>query len=246
MSAVRAHRSALVTLCLCVFAIASCRTAGDPTPAATPSPATVVSITPPFQTKEPERYSATRIVTTVGPNGEKTVESWLIGKDGLIHRREDGSEATRTVYLDSPEGRFILWPEQKVYAVEAGDYGDPSDFKEDENSPDRLLHTDPVSSAFQLLGTETVDGRGAAKYRVDVNEGAGAGVSGSDVLIWVDNVLNMPIKTEIRSPDGSVVVTELANVTLQPDKQLFQIPPEFEKIPYSALQKQLKARRLNP
>jgi hypothetical protein len=108
------------------------------------------------------------------------------------------------------------------------------------------LHTDPVSSAFQLLGTETVDGRGAAKYRVDVNEGAGAGVSGSDVLIWVDNVLNMPIKTEIRSPDGSVLVTELANVTLQPDKQLFQIPPEFEKIPYSALQKQLKARRLNP
>jgi hypothetical protein len=56
----------------------------------------------------------------------------------------------------------------------------------------------------------------------------------------------MPIKTEIRSPDGSVLVTELANVTLQPDKQLFQIPPEFEKIPYSALQKQLKARRLNP
>jgi hypothetical protein len=56
----------------------------------------------------------------------------------------------------------------------------------------------------------------------------------------------MPIKSEMKSRDGVVVVTELTDIKVPPDKQLFQIPAGYEKIPFSALQKQLKARGLNP
>ena len=247
MTSARAQRSALLTLCLCVLGVTSCRTAGDPTPASeTPSPETVVSTTPPFKTKEPERYSATRIMTTFRPNGEKSVMRTVIGRDGLIRRDEQQSTEIQIIYLDSPEGRFILRPDQKVYAVvESGGVETP-DLEQEENLPDRLLHTDPVSTAYQLLGTETVDGRSAAKYRINVNELTGGNVSGSGVLIWVDYVLNMPIKSEMRSANGLVIVTELSDITLQPDKQLFQIPAGYEKIEYSALQKQLKALGKNP
>ena len=246
MKYARANRSALLLLCFCFVAITSCRPATEPTKNETPATDTVVSSTPPFKTKEPEQYSATRTITTFGPNGEKFVESKLIGRDGLMRREESASQQTQIVYLDSPEGRFILWPEQKIYAVQEGDWATPPPSETEEDSPDRLLHIEPSVTTYQYLGTDTVAGRDAAKYRVVVNSSLTENVNANETLIWIDNALNMPIKSEMRSRDGVLVVTELSDIKVPPDKQLFQIPAGYEKIPFSTLQKQLKARELNP
>jgi hypothetical protein len=246
MTRARAHRSAFMTL-VCLLAITSCRTASGPATNKPPANDTVASTVPPFKTKEPERYSATRTITTIGPQGEKFVESWVIGRDGLIRRDEGGSGQARIVYLDSPEGRFILWPEQRVYADLAGNFADPQPSVEDEeDAPDRLLHTDATVSSFQPLGVDTVAGRSAAKFRVIVNSSDTESVNSSEMLIWIDSALSMPIKGEMKSREGVVVVNELSDINLQPDKQLFQIPAGYEKIAYSALQKQLKALGANP
>lgn len=248
MSCVRAQRSAslLFLPALLCLTIASCRTASDTTSSEPTKTDTVVSTTPPFQTKEPERYSATRTITTSGANGEKYVFSTLIGRDGPTRREESASEQTRVVYLDSPEGRLILWPEQKVYAVLSGNYGGPPPPEPEDNSPDSLLHADPMATTFERLGVETIAGRSTDKFRVVVNSPVREYVKPSETLIWIDSELKMPIKSEMRSPDGVVIVTELSDITLQPDKQLFQIPAEYEKIGFNVLQKQLKARGLNP
>lgn len=242
----RVNRSALLSLSLCLFAIASCRTASEPTANEAPANDTVVSTTPPFKTREPDSYSATRTITTFGPQGEKLVESMLIGRDGPLRREESGSYESRTVYLDSPQSRFILWPEGKVYAVLEGDQGGTPPPEMEQDSPDRLLHAGPTVTTYQALGPETVAGRDAAKYRVVVNSSGTESVNANETLIWIDNALNMPIKSEMRSSDGVIVVTELTDIKWPPDKQLFQIPSGYEKIPFSALQKQLKARGLNP
>ncbi len=246
MKYARANRSALLLISFCFVAITSCRTATEPTPNETPATDTVVSTTPPFKTKEPEQYSATRTITTFSANGEKLVESKLIGRDGLMRREESASGQTRIVYLDSPESRFILWPEQKIYAAQEGDRATPAPSETEEDSPDRLLHIEPSVTTYQYLGTDTVAGREAAKYRVVVNSSLTENVNANETWIWVDNALNMPIKSEMKSRDGVVVVTELTDIKVPPDKQLFQIPAGYEKIPFSALQKQLKARELNP
>lgn len=248
MSCVRAQRSAslLFLPALLCLTIASCRTASDTTSSEPTKTDTVVSTVPPFQTKEPERYSATRTITTSGANGEKYVFSTLIGRDGPTRRDESASEQTRVVYLDSPEGRLILWPEQKVYAVLSGNYGGPPPPEPEDNSPDSLLHADPMATTFQRLGVETIAGRSADKFRVVVNSPVREYVKPSETLIWIDSELKMPIKSEMRSPDGVAIVTELSDITLQPDKQLFQIPAAYEKIGFDVLQKQLKARGLNP
>ena len=243
----RVNRSAFLSFSLCLLAITSCRTASELATSETPATDTVVSTTPPFKTREPDSYSATRTITTFGPQGEKkTVESMLIGRDGLIRRDESGSDASRIVYLDSAEDRFILWPEGKVYAAIEDDRTARLPPETEDESPDRLLHVEPTVSTYQALGTETVAGRSAAKYRVVVNNSATESVNANETLIWIDDALNIPIKSEMRSPDGIVVVTELSDIKLPPDKQLFQIPTGYEKIPYSALQKQLRARGLNP
>jgi outer membrane lipoprotein-sorting protein len=227
-------------------ATTSCRTASGPEPTETPATDTVVSTTPPFRTKEPEQYSATRTITAFGPNGEKFVGSILIGRDGPIRREEATFQQTRIVYLDTPDGRLILWPEQKVYAVQEDDSFRTPRSETEDDSPARLLHTEPSVTTYQYLGTDTVAGRNTTKYRVVVNSSATENVNANETLIWIDTTLNMPIKSEMKSRDGVVVVTELSDLTVPPDKQLFQIPAGYEKIPFSALQKQLKARELNP
>jgi len=247
MNRARANRCALLTLSVILLAITSCRKASEPAASETPGTDTVVSTTPPFKTREPESYSAMRTIATSGPNGEKFVESMLVGRDGLIRRDELTAKEAQIVYLDSPGGRFILWTEQKVYAVFEGNYGDPPSRNEEEvDSPDRLLHAEPSLTSYQFLGTDTVAGRNAAKYRVVVNSQAMADVNANENLIWIDYALNMPIRSEMRSRDGVVVITELSEIKSPPDKQLFQIPAGYEKIAFSALQKQLKARGLNP
>lgn len=240
MSSVRAYRSALLTLSLCVLAITSCRTASEPTPNETAATGTVVSTTPPFQTKEPERYQATRTITIFTPDGETIVTKTLIARDGPLRR-----EASDTVvYLETAEGRLVLLPNDKVYAVATADDNEPTEAGE--TSPDRLLHTDPISTTYQALGSETIGGRTAAKYRIVVNIPAPGNVSLNETLMWIDDALNMPVRSETTSPDGTRAVMELSAIALDPDKQLFQIPAGYEKIGFTVLQKQLRGAQVNP
>lgn len=242
MSSARAHQSALISLALCVLAITSCRTGYEPVASESTPTDIVVSTTPPFQTKEPQRYSATRTITTFTNNGDSITTKTLIARDGPMRREEQNG----IVYLDLAEGRFVLLPEQKIYAA-ATDEDRPATLEEgEENSPDRLLHADPISTTYQPLGSETVGGRSATKYRIVVNNSRPENVSLNETLMWIDDTLNMPIKSETKSPDGTRTVMELSGVALDADKQLFQIPAGFEKIAFSALQKQLRAARLNP
>lgn len=240
MTGARTHRPALITLSLCVLATASCRTAYEPVANDSPKTDTVVSTTPPFKTKEPDRYSATRTITIYKPNGEILLSSVLIARDGP-RRRED-------VYLDLPEGRFILSPDHKIYAASTNEDApsNPESEDADEKSPDRLLHTDPISTTYQSLGVETIDGRSTSKYRIVVNNSTAENVSPNETLMWIDDVLNMPIRSETKSPDGTRTVMELSGVSLDPDKQLFEIPADYKKVGFSTIQKQLKERRLNP
>jgi outer membrane lipoprotein-sorting protein len=248
MTGARTHRTALLSLWLCVLAVASCRTTNESNTYDGPKTDTVVSTTPPFKTKEPERYSATRTITIVAPTGEIAITTTSIARDGSMRREELETASTKVVYLELPAGRFILLPGQKVYAAATSDEAaaNSNANETDENSPDRLLHTDPISTTYQAAGAETVAGRSTAKYRIVVNNSAAENVSPNETLMWIDNELNMPIKSETKSPDGTRSVMQLSDVSLDPDKQLFQIPAGYEKIAFSSLQKQLRALRLNP
>ncbi len=244
MSGVRRQcRPALLMLALCL--LGSCRNASEPPPNVVPAVDTAVSSTPPFQTKEPDRYRATRTITTVTANGETTVTKTSIAKDGPLRREEPETASPRVVYLDLLEGRFVVFPEAKLYAAATADEAVTEPETED-NSPDRLLHLDPVQTTYQSLGNEPIAGRNTHKYRVVVNASASENVTQSETLMWIDEALNMPIKSETKSADGARTTMELSDISLDPEKTLFQIPAGYEKIGFDDLRKQLKAPRLNP
>ena len=216
-----------------------CKTQNESANNNTPSD-TVVSSTPPFQTKEPERYQATRTITTVTSHGKTAVTVTSTARDGDRRRHQSEMLSKRVAYLDIPEGRFLLLLDEKVYA-DVAPGSDPLVNEEDAITPEWLLHEDVAASTYQNLGKEIVGGRNATKFKTVVNISSGGNVSQSETLIWIDEALNMPIRSETSSPDGARVTMELSNVSLDVDSSMFQLPNDYEKIAISDLRKRLAA-----
>jgi outer membrane lipoprotein-sorting protein len=226
----------LLLLLVLFLSLTACKPQTDPAHTDNTPSETIVSSTPPFKTKEPERYRATRIVTTTSPSGETIVTKTSIARDGDLRRHESETNSKVIAYLDLPEGRFILLPDEKVYAVaEAG----VATIEGDEITPDRLLHTDTESTSYQKLGSEVIGGRNSTKYRVVVNSSTAGNVPRSETLIWIDEALNMPIRSEMKSTHGSLVTAELTDISLDVDKRVFQVPDGYEKVTFTEFSKRI-------
>lgn len=219
--------------------LTACRSASEVSSTDRSASEIIVSSTPPFQTKEPTRYRAARTITIVSPKGEKTATTTLMAKDGELRR----IDSVGLVYLETPQGTFVLLPEAKVYAdlVSETSTGSAQDGEPFKLSPEGLLHSDlNHTTGYQNLGVEKIDGRDANKYRVVVNSSNGGSVSVSETLIWIDGDLNLPIKSETKSAEGAVVTMQLSEISLEVDKTMFQIPEGYEKVTFSELQKRIK------
>ena len=132
----------------------------------------------------------------------------------------------------------MLLPSEKVYA----DLTDESTINADQAediSPEGLLHEDSESTSYQKLGGESINGRSTNKYRIVVNNSAAPNVSQSETVMWVDEALQMPIRSETKSADGTRVTMELSEIKLEADKDLFKVPKDFQKLSFSELRKRL-------
>jgi outer membrane lipoprotein-sorting protein len=229
-----------IVLFVLFLSLNGCKSASGPVNNDNAPSNTIVSSTPPFQTKEPERYQAIRTITTTTADGKTVVTKTTIARDGDRRRQESETLSKRIAYLDLPEGKFVLLMDDKVYADLAGDLGSPAS-EDEEITPERLLHDDTGATSYQNLGKEVVGGRNANKYKTVVNSSSAGNVSPSETLIWIDEALNMPIRSETTSPDGTQITIELSNLTLEVDASLFQIPNDYEKTAFSEFRKRLTA-----
>ncbi|HYG79792.1 MAG TPA: hypothetical protein VD861_05360, partial [Pyrinomonadaceae bacterium] len=167
----------LLLLLTLVAAAASCKRSGvsednNQNQAGAPTAGGAASSVPPFATKEPERYQATRVVTSSAEAGGGESRT-LIARDGERRREEyvEG-EGRHVAYLQLPEGSYVLLPAKKLYAelkAESGGDGGahgaglPPDF-----SPEKLLNEARPETSYERLGEENLNGRAATKYRVTV------------------------------------------------------------------------------
>jgi outer membrane lipoprotein-sorting protein len=231
-----------VAVCVVLLIVTACRSQNEALTSPTPSPDTVISSTPPFQTKEPERYRAVRTITAVNAEGQTLITKTSVARDGELRRHESTSGSKTIVYLDVPEGKFVLLTNEKLYA----DVTDQSQISADpnaeglESSPDALLHTDAGTTSYQKLGNEVIAGRNTNKYRIVVNSSAPANVSQSETLMWIDEALQMPIKSETKS-NGTHVTMEISEIKLEVDKSLFTIPAGYRKVTFNELRKRFSA-----
>ena len=197
--------------------------------------------TPPFSTKEPDRYRAIRVTSFTTPGSENSNEV-LIARDGQSRREEyAGGAMGQIVYLEIPSGNFILLPARKQYAdlntlnnaPISTDRPDRSERPADDPpllSPDQLLNESHPSATYEKLGNESLSGRTTTKYRVVVLNGT---ATSNETLIWVDDALGMPVKSEtITTSNGqsAKVTTELRDVSFELDESLFSWPSDYKRV----------------
>ncbi|HEY0547623.1 MAG TPA: hypothetical protein VGC91_19740 [Pyrinomonadaceae bacterium] len=204
------------------------------------------SSTPPFSTKEPERYQATMVTSGVlgGQAGNipgmstLTDRQMFIARDGDKRRVEtELLPGVKVAYLQLAGGRYMLYPAKKLYAEvkldgsSSSNYsglGAPSDF-----SADKLINTAPTGARYEKLGTEQVNGRTTTKYRVTNSTGSDA--AQTVTIIWADEALGMPVKSESTSQDGTKYSMELRDIKQEVDAGQFELPKDYQKVEYNEI-----------
>ena len=206
---------------------------------------------PPFSTKEPERYQATRIISSVENKDEPAtlISKTLIARDGDRRREEYESGTKETVvYLEIPEGRFLLSPGKKLYTdlalasgnLDASKPGSDADGSgvaspvTPDFSPERLLNETPTLARYEKLGSETINERAATRYRVTAKDAIN-GSNGSVTLIWIDDALGLPLRSESSSTTGqhpATLTVELRDLKDTVEPRIFELPGDYEKVGY--------------
>jgi outer membrane lipoprotein-sorting protein len=214
------------------------------------------SSVPPFATKEPDRYQATRIITSVtATNGAAPVTertSVAIARDGDRRREEYLNEGhLSVVYLETPEGRFLLLPARKLYAdLNSADdlsalnpQGDSVTSGSADFSPERLLHEAPGRARYEKLATEKINDRLASKYKVTAEAPPQDRTNGTTVtLMWIDDELGLPVRSETTSTEGGQTTTftvELRDLKQSVDPLTFALPKDYAKVDYHQLYSEL-------
>ncbi len=216
------------------------------------------STTPPFSTKEPERYQARMV--TAGSLGEKsnipgmsllTTKEVLVARDGGRRRMDaEPLPGMKIAYLQLPSGTYVLVPAKKIYAEygaggEGGAAEQAAQNLSSDFSPDKLLNQFAGGARYEKLGAEDVNGRAAMKYRVTLTGKTGeAKNTTTESLIWIDETLGMPVKSETTVTGGSMnglkFSMELRDIRQDVDQSLFELPPDYKKVNYEELQRQMK------
>lgn len=263
-TAVGRARAALVYLFLLTLALsaASCKGSGTNgnqnanSAAGSTTVADETSTTPPFSTKEPERYQATMVITSslgeqsnIPGMSQLTTKEMLIARDG--ERRRVDMELVpgmRAAYLQTATARYLLLPARKVYAEfkQGGEGGasEPSKNPSSDFSPDALLNQSIGGARYEKLGAENVSGRATVKYRVTMTGKTGEAKSvTTESLIWIDDALGMPVKSETTmSGTGSAnskYSMELRDIKQDVDQSVFELPTDYTKVDYKDIQRQI-------
>ncbi len=188
----------------------------------------------PFENKEPEIFQAEIVLTTFA-NGEKYERIIKAARSREKIRYDYPNE---TSFLQINEGQtFLLEIKQKVYVQNqaSSDISIPTG----ETIKD-FLTTEWLSekrdARFENLGAEN----GLTKFRVRLG-------SNSEILIYIDENLKLPIKQEFYSLNGEqktlLSAMEIKNLKLEIDEVLFELPKDFKQVSVKQFQEQVHNQR---
>lgn len=177
----------------------------------------------PFQNKEPEQFQ-TEIVVTNFFGGEKTERRYFLARSGvrrmtIFNRGEKGE----TSVLQTADGRTFFISGEKKNLRES-----PSQSGQTGNDLTEFLTTrwlnQKTDAAFEKLGAEN----NLTKYRVRL-----AASDASEILIFVDENLKLPVRQEFYSASGEgktlMFSIELKNFSLQAEEKLFELPKNYRE-----------------
>jgi len=213
-------------------------------PAPPPSPA-------PLEAREPDRYSVATTIT-VQPTGnapQTNIPPMQFTFARLTDQRRVSFKLPdpvgEVIYLEKPPMKYLIFPARNQY-VEL----DPNElgFQLGElMSPASAIQRLKEKSRYEMLGTETVNGRTAVKYRFSgaVDTHTQAGTAEANSIVFVDQETGLPLRSEIdtssTSGAGARIVTSTDNLQLTADAAMFEVPTAMKKVTSTELKQQVQS-----
>ena len=200
-----------------------------------------------FSTREPDRYDMKMNVNLEGSannrQGSTQVEIAFARLDA--NRRwtlKVPSINQEISYLEKPGLKYLVIPSRNQY-VEITDeaVGFPLGNVLTPSAMMERLQAKPHES----LGTETVNGRVAMKYRFTgaANTGTTAGTAQADSFIYVDQETNLPLRIDLTTTANGVSgrgLLETRDIQLNPDPAQFDVPAGYQKVTSQQLKEQVQ------
>ncbi len=172
----------------------------------------------PFLTKEPDVYTATVEFSSLGRTEQK-----FIAKKGRMRRIEHRVGTPQQLVVIESDLRYVIDPLRKVYTI----LDDTAGTEEPEFVRD--LTNQLLASREDAQFEKLSDSDGFERYKITLDSRLS-----SEIIIYVDPNLQMPVKQEYFSVNGnekaatfSVIFKE---VTLTADDSLFEVPSDHKRI----------------
>lgn len=215
-------------------------------PSPTPFVATDIKSEIPFSTKEPEIYQTEIINRTYAAdadggetqerkiftarNGESRLTVFNPGQKGEIARLD----------LNAAGVTISIHRGKRIYTESSPGGGSGRDETNDFLTTEWL--NQKQSAGFESLGTEN----GISKFRVRLGE---AEKTNSEILIYVDENLKLPVKQEFYSGGEGEQKTltfsvEMKNFKPEAEAKLFELPKDFRKVTPKEFQEIIWQERL--
>jgi hypothetical protein len=232
----------------------ACATSGTNTATVSNSNAAAPAPPPPpapLEAREPDRYSVATTIT-VQPTGNAP-QTNIPPMQFTFARITDQRRVSfrlpdpvgEVIYLEKPPMKYLIFPARNQY-VEL----DPNElgFQLGElMSPASAIQRLKEKSRYEMLGTETVNGRTAVKYRFSgaVDTHTQAGTAQADSIVFVDQETGLPLRSEIdtssTSGAGARIVTSTDNLQLTADASMFEVPTAMKKVTSTELKQQVQS-----
>lgn len=202
-----------------------------------------------FASREPEQYSLTMSVTGQGSANNKqgtlppqNIEFARMGTDRrwALNLPAIGQVA----YLEKAGVKYLLLPSRSQYVeispealgVQLGNVMTPS----------AIVEQLKPRTQYENVGTETVNGRAATKYRFvgAADTRTKAGTVQSESYIYMDEATGLPLRADLNfaSTSGGQAhgFIETRDINLNPDAKLFEVPATFKKVTTEELKQQVQ------
>lgn len=196
------------------------------TPSLTPFVAAELKSEIPFSTKEPEIYQL-EIISQTYAGGDKSERKTLSARRGASRVTGFNAGEKNEIHLLELDNNqvFSIHHGRKVFAENLASSLLTSRVESDFLTTEWLNRKTPA--VFENLEAEN----NLSKFRVRLGDNEN---SNSEILIYVDENLDFPVKQEFYSINGDqrtlASSVEMKNFKSDPDKKLFELPKDYRKI----------------
>ncbi|HSB10290.1 MAG TPA: hypothetical protein VLM38_12455 [Blastocatellia bacterium] len=232
----------------------SCTTAGTSTntnESVSPSAPVQPAPTAVIEAREPDAYS---VVTTINvqPTGNAPQTSipplqFRFARLGTDRRLSFNlpEPVGEVIYIEKSPLKYLIFPSRNQY-VEL----DPNElgFQLGElMSPASVIARLKERGRYETMGTETINGRVAIKYRFagSADTHTKAGTAQADSIVYVDQQTGVPLRSEIEtttsSGAGARIVTSADELKFTADNSMFEIPNGMKKVTSTELKQQVQS-----